>query len=200
MQLVLIAHRCRTAFQIRNITVVIGNNQRTFKLSGICRIDTEISRKFHRTTYSLGNIDKRAVTKYSRVQGCKEIIAIAHHGTKVFFHQIRMLAYGFTHGTENNSLFHQCFLKGCLYRNRVHHSIDCHSAQRHLLFQWNTQFIKCLHQFRIDFVHALRTFLLLSRVGIIRNGLIIYFRNIEMSPCRHFHCQPMTISFQTELQ
>lgn len=40
--MVLIPHRGRTSFQIRNITIIIRNNQCTFKLTGISRIDTEI--------------------------------------------------------------------------------------------------------------------------------------------------------------
>ena len=67
MQLILITLRSRTSFQIRYITVVIRHNQCTFKLSGICRIDAKISRKFHRTAYSFRNIHKRTIAKYSRV-------------------------------------------------------------------------------------------------------------------------------------
>ena len=42
MQLVLIAHRSRTTFQIGNIRIIIRHNQRPLKLTCITRIDTEI--------------------------------------------------------------------------------------------------------------------------------------------------------------
>ena len=81
VQLVFITHRCRTSFQVRDITVIICNNQRTFKLSGIGRIDTEVRRQLHRTANPLRNIHKRTITKHSRVQCGKEIITIAHYRT-----------------------------------------------------------------------------------------------------------------------
>ena len=45
VQLILIPHRSRTSFQIRYIRIIIRHNQRTFKLSRVTGIDTEISRK-----------------------------------------------------------------------------------------------------------------------------------------------------------
>ena len=53
--------------------VIIRNNQCTFKLTGISRIDTEIGGEFHRTTHSFRNIYKRSVTEHCRVQGCKKL-------------------------------------------------------------------------------------------------------------------------------
>ena len=58
MQLIFITHRCGTSFQIRDIRIFIGHDQSTFKLPCICRIDTEISRKFHRTANAFRYIDK----------------------------------------------------------------------------------------------------------------------------------------------
>ena len=65
VQLILIPHRSRTSFQIRYIRIIIRHNQRTFKLSRVTGIDTEISRKLHRTTHPLRNIHKRTVGEYS---------------------------------------------------------------------------------------------------------------------------------------
>ena len=64
MQLVLIAHRCRAAFQITHVAVITSHNQRALKLSGIAGIDTEIAAQLHRATHALGNIDKRAVAEH----------------------------------------------------------------------------------------------------------------------------------------
>src|SRR5207249_2273708 len=43
MELVLIAHRRRTAFQITDVCVLVGNNQRALELTGVLRVDAEIS-------------------------------------------------------------------------------------------------------------------------------------------------------------
>ena len=200
MQLIFIPHRSRTSFQIRNIRIIIRYNQRTLKLSRVTGIDTEISGKLHRATYSFRNIHERAVREHCGIQRCKEIVPITYYRAHIFLHQIRMLPHGFTERAEYNSFLHQCFLKGSLYGNRVHNGIHCHSTKSHLLFQRNSQFIKRLYQFRIDFLHALRSFFLLCRIGIIRNRLIINFRDTEMCPGRHFQRQPMAIRFQSKLQ
>ena len=201
MQLVLIAHRSRTTFQIGNIRIIIRHNQRPLKLACITRIDTEIRGQLHRTAYPFRDIYKRTVGEYRRVQCSKEVITVSHNGTKILLHQIRMLTYSFTDGTENDSFLHQRFLERSLHRYRVHHSIYGHATQCHLFFQGNTQLIEGFYQLRVYLVHTLRSiFLLRQRIGIVGNSLIIYLRNTEMCPCRHLHRQPVTICFQTELQ
>ena len=201
MQLVLIAHRSRTTFQIGNIRIIIRHNQCPLKLTCITRIDTEIRGQLHRAAYSFRDIYKRTVGEYRRVQCGKEVITVSHYGTKILLHQIRMLTYGFTDGTENNSFLHQRFLKRSFHRYGVHHGIHCHATQRHLFFQGDAQLIEGFYQLWVYFIHALRrVFLLRQRISIVGNSLIIYLRNTEMCPCRHLHRQPVTICFQTELQ
>ena len=67
MELILISHRRCTSFQVRHITIFIGNNKGSFKLTGIHGIDTKVSRKFHGATNSFWDVYERAVTKNSRV-------------------------------------------------------------------------------------------------------------------------------------
>ena len=200
MQLIFIPHRRRTSFQIRNVRIVVRHNQRTFKLPRVTGIDTEIGGKFHRTTYPFRNIHERAVRKDSGVQRGKEIIPVTYHRAHIFLHQIGMFPHGFTERAKDNSFLHQRFLEGSLYGNGVHNGIHRHSAKSHLFLQRNTQFIKRLYQFRIDFLHALRSFFLLRRIGIIRNRLIVNFRDTEMCPSRHLQRQPVAVRFQSELQ
>ena len=57
----------------------------------------------------------------------------------------------------------------------------------------------CLLYTSIDFLHALRSFFLLRRIGIVRNCLIIDLRNTEMCPSRHFQRQPMADRKSTRL-
>ena len=65
MQLVFVSHRRSTALEIADVTPLICHNQRSFKLPCVHGIDSEISRQLHRTTHSLGHIDKRSVTEHS---------------------------------------------------------------------------------------------------------------------------------------
>ena len=200
MQLVFITHRCRTTFQVRNVRVIIRHNQRTFKLSRIAGIDTEIGRKFHRTAHTLRDIYERTVREHCGVQRSKEIVTVAYYRPHVFLHQIRMLPHRFAERAENNPLLHQCLLEGGLYGNGVHHGIHRHSAKSHLFFQRDSQLIKCFYQLRVYFFHALRPFFLLCRVSIVGNCLIINLRNTEMCPSRHLQRQPIAVRLQAELQ
>ena len=167
MQLVFVTHRRRTPLQIGNIRIIIRHNQSSFELSGVAGINPEISGQLHWTTHSLRNIDERAVGKYRRVQCRKEIITITHYRTQIFLNQIGMLTYSLAEGTEDDSLLHQRLLESGLYGYGVHYGIHCHTTQRHLFFQRDTQLIEGLDQLRIHLIHTLRTVLFLGRVGII---------------------------------
>ena len=58
VQLVLITHRSRTAFQIGDIGIIVGDDQRTLKLSRVTGVDAEIAAQFHRTAHALRDINK----------------------------------------------------------------------------------------------------------------------------------------------
>ena len=167
VQLVFVTHRRRTSFQIGNIRIIIGYNQRSFKLPGIAGIDTEVSGQLHRAAYPFRYIDERTVGEYRGIQRRKEVITIPHDRAQILLHQIGMLAYSLAERTENNSLFHKRLLESRLYRHRVHYGIHRHTAQRHLFFQRNAQFIKGLDQLRVYLVHAFRAVLLLGRIGVV---------------------------------
>ena len=104
MQLVLVAHGGRTAFKIRDVRVVIGNDECALKLARIPSIDTEIRAELHRTTNPLGDIDEGAIAEHCRVQGCKEVILVRHYRSQVLPHQVAMLLDGLTDGTEDDAL------------------------------------------------------------------------------------------------
>ena len=81
MQLVLVAHRCRTTFQIGHIAPVVAHDESTFELSRIPRVDSEIGGKFHRATHAFGNIDKGAVTKHCGIQRREIVVTIRDYRT-----------------------------------------------------------------------------------------------------------------------
>ena len=88
MKLVFVAHRSRAAFQIRHVGIVVGHNERTLELPRSGRIDSEISRQFHRAANAFGNIDKRTVGEYGRIKRGKKIVVAAHHRSQILPHQI----------------------------------------------------------------------------------------------------------------
>ena len=201
MKLVLVTHGGRTAFEVRYVTVVIGHDERALKLSRTRRIDTEIGTQFHGAACTLGNIYKRAVTEYGRVECSKIVVTIAHDRAEVLFHQIGIFSYRLTDGAEDDTLLKQRLLESGLHRHRVHHGIYRHaSAQCQTLFERYAQLVKGLHHLRVYLVEALGALFLLCRVGIVRYGLIVNLGNVEMCPPGHLQSQPVVIGLQTKVK
>ncbi len=88
MKLVLISHRSSTALEVAHIAFLVGHKEGALKLPGICRVDPEIGRQFHRAPYALRNIAERAVAEYRGIKGGKEIVGIGNHGTHIPLYQI----------------------------------------------------------------------------------------------------------------
>ena len=126
VQLVAIAYRRRTAFDIAHVAAFVGDQNGAFELAGFFRVDAEIGRQLHRAAYAFGHIDKGAVGRHRRVEGGKEVVVARHHGAEVFLHQFRVIVDRFAEGTENNPLFRQLFAIGGRHRNRVKNGVDGH--------------------------------------------------------------------------
>ena len=58
MELVLITHWRCTSLQVRNVGIIIGDDQCTLKLTGITGIDAEVTAQLHRAAYALRNINE----------------------------------------------------------------------------------------------------------------------------------------------
>ncbi len=196
MQLIFITHRCGAAFEIGHISALISNNQRTLKLTGIHRIDTEIGRQLHRTTHTFRDVDKRAIGKHRRIQCGKEVITLRHYRTKILTYQFRVFAYRFGNRAEYHT---RCFQPGfecCGHRHRIKHRIDSNvfnAGQKCLLAQGNAQLLVSFQQFRVDIIHGCRSITGFLRGGIIGNRLIIGRCIIHRRPARLLHRQPVTI-------
>ena len=192
MQLVFVAARGRTPLQIAHVSTFVGYDQRTFELPRPRGVDAEIGRKLHRTADALRNVAERTVGKDRGVERGVEIVGIGHDAAEILLHEIREVAQRFGNRTENDALLGQHLLEGGLDRHRVHHGIDRHARQRHLLFEGNAQFVEGPFEFGIDFVHRIEFFLLLGG-GIIDDVLKIYFGNRQVGPRRRFHRQPVAV-------
>ena len=97
MQLVLVAHRCGAAFEVRYVAVVIGNDERALELSCVGCVDAEVGRQLAWATHTLGDVHKGAVAEHCGVECCKEIVAVVDYRAKILAHQLGMLLYGLAH-------------------------------------------------------------------------------------------------------
>ena len=58
MELVLITHWRCTSLQVRNVSIIISDNQCTLKLTGVTGIDAEVTAQLHRAADALRNINE----------------------------------------------------------------------------------------------------------------------------------------------
>ena len=130
MQLVLVAHRCCATLQVADVSVVVGNDKRTLKLSSVACVDAEVGAKLHRAAHALGNVYERAVREDGAVKGSEEIVLIRHHASQVFLHEVGMVLYGIADGAEYHALLGEVLLEGGLHGHGVHDGVHRHTAQR----------------------------------------------------------------------
>ena len=58
MKLILITHWRCTSLQVRNVSIIISDNQCTLKLTGVTGIDAEVTAQLHRTADAFRNINE----------------------------------------------------------------------------------------------------------------------------------------------
>ena len=90
-------------------------------------------------------------------------------------------------------------LESRLDGNGVHDSVNSHACQRHTFFERDAQFVESLHQFGVNLLFA---FVLGfgGGVGVVGDGLIVYFGQVDMGPRRLFKGLPITESAQPKFQ
>ncbi len=200
MELVFVAHRCRAAFEVADVRIVVRYNQSPLELPRVGGVYTEIGAKFHRAAHPFGDIHERTVGKHSRIERGEEIVAIAHHAPQIFLHQVRMVLHRLAERAENDALFGKVFLESRLYRYAVHHGIDRHPAQNLLFFQGYAQFVESLEQLRVHLAQILGTVGFLPGGSIINYILVINRRDVQMRPRGHLQRLPMAESPEAELE
>ena len=199
MQLVFVALRSSATLHIAHVGLLVGHNQRTFKLACASGIDAEIARKLHGAAHPFGNIAERPIAKHSRIQRGKEVVAYRHHRPKVLLHKVGVLLHRLTNGAEQDTLLLQHLLRGSLHRHRVHNSIVCHASQLFLFAQRDTQFVERSQQLGVHLVKALLQLALLW-CGVIDDILIVHLVVLQVRPIGFLHRLPFTESLQTKLQ
>ena len=112
MELVFIALGGGTAFQVADVAAFFCHNEGALKLPGIGGVDAEVGGELHGAAYAFGDVTERAVCKDCRVEGCKEVVIVGNHGTKVFADQVWMIVYGFRERTKDDAHFCKLVFEG----------------------------------------------------------------------------------------
>ena len=207
MQLVLVALRSGAALEVRNVSALVGDDQRTLELAGVALVDAEIGRQLHRAFHARRHVNERAVGEYGRVQRRKIVVGGRHHSAEILLHQIGVFADRFRDRHEDHTGGLKFGLERRRDRHRIEHGIDgdtalafrAHNAGQHLLLaQRNTELFVGLQNFRIDLVE--RGQRLLLRRGIVIEILVVDLWIIDACPGRFFHRQPASERLQTPLE
>ena len=93
MELVLVAHRGGAPFEVRDVGFVVRHNEGALELPRVLRIDSEIGGKLHGAAHALRDVNERSVGEDRRVEGGKEVVAVAHHASEILLHQIRVMLH-----------------------------------------------------------------------------------------------------------
>ena len=199
VQLVLVAHRRRAAFQVADARALVGDDQRALELAGVGGVDAEIGGQLHRAAHALGHVHEGAVAEHRRVERGVEVVAVRHDAAEIFLHQLRIFAYRFRERAEHDAEFGQLCLVGGRDRHRVEHRVHCHAGERRAFMQRNAELFVGFEQLGVDVGEALRPVLVGLGRGEIDDRLIIDRRIVHVRPMRLGHGQPVTVSLQPPL-
>ena len=198
MQLVLVAHRCRAAFEVAHVCVVVGNDERALELTRVACVDAEVGAKLHRAAHALGYVDERSVGEHGAVERCEEVVAVGHHASQVLAHEVGMVLYGVAYRAEDDAFLGEVLREGGLHAHGVHDGVYRHAAECESFFERYSELVECLHQLGIYLL--ILVLLLCERVGVVRNRLIVDLGHVHVAPLRLLHRLPVAESLQTELK
>ena len=198
VQLVLVAPRGGTPFQITHVGPFVGDDERAFELSRTLGVDAEVGRQLHRTAHPFGNVAERSVGEDRRVERRIVVVGAGHHAAQVFLDEIGIVADRLRDRTEDDSLLGERLLESGLDRHGVHDGIDGHARQLHLLLQRDAQLVERAFEFGVDLVHGAQFGTHPGR-SVIDDVLEIDLRNTEVRPRRRLHLEPVAVGPQARL-
>ena len=172
VQLVLVAHRRRAAFEIAHVRAFLGDDQRALELSGPLRVDAEVGRQLHRAAHALRDVGERSVGEHRRVQRREEVVGVRHDRPEILLHEIRVVLHRFGERAEDDADFGQLLLERRRHRHAVEHRVDRDAREQLLLLEGNPELVEGLPDFRVDLVEALQARLLLRR-RVIDDVLVV---------------------------
>ncbi len=210
MQLVLVAHRRRAAFEVAHIGALVGDDQRALELAGIALVDAEIGRQLHRAAHARRHVDEGAVGEHRRVERGEEIVGDRHHRAEIFLHQLGMLLQRLGDRHEEHAGLGELRLEGGRDRDRIEHRVDRDAAvavaalacpraldaeQRFPLAQRNAELLVGRENLGIDLVERLRSVLLLRR-RVVVEVLVVDRAIAHARPAGLAHGQPAPIGVE----
>src|SRR3546814_18230934 len=90
--LVLVAHRRGAAFEVGDISALVGDDQSPLELPRILGINAEIGAELHRAAHAFGYIDEGAVGKDRAIERCEIIVVHRHDLAEPLLHQLGIFA------------------------------------------------------------------------------------------------------------
>ena len=172
VQLVLVAHRRRAAFEVADVRPFLGDDQRPLELAGVLGVDAEVRGQLHRAAHALGDVAERAVAEDRRVQGGEEVVVVRHHRAEV----LRTSSGWFCTASENEQKMMPS--SASLSLNVVATETLSKTAStatpvsRILLVQRDAELLEGRPQLRIDFVEAVELLLRLGG-GVVDDVLVV---------------------------
>ena len=192
MQLVLVALRRRAPLEVAHVGPLVGDDERALELPRAGGVDAEVGRQLHRAPHPLGDVAERPVGEDRGVQRGVEVVGIGNDAPEVLFHQVGMVAQRLRNRAEDDALLGKRLLESGLHRDGVHHGIDRHARQRHLLLERNAQLVERALEFGVDLVHRAELLAGLRR-RIVDDILKVDLRDRQMRPRRGFERQPVPV-------
>ena len=154
VQLVLVAHRRRAAFEIAHERALFGHDQRPLELAGVARVDPEVGGQLHRAAHALRHVGERAVAEDRGVQRRVEVVRVGHHRAEILPDEIGMVLHRFRERAEDDAELGQLVAERRRDRDAVEHGVHGDARQHHLLDERNPELLERLPHLRIDLVHA----------------------------------------------
>lgn len=199
VELVLVAHGCGASFEVGHVGVVVGHDEGALELAGAGGVDAEVGAELHGAAHAAGNVDEGAVGEDGRVEGRPVVVAVADYRAEVLAHQVGVVLHGLGDGAEDDAELGELLAVGGLDADGVHDGVYGHSGQLFLFLERDAELIERVEQLGVHLVEALLQFLGLGG-GIVADGLQVDGGDVEVSPVRRGHRQPMAVGAQAELE
>ena len=198
VQLMLVAHRRRAAFEVAHIRALIRDDERALELARGRRVDAEIGRQLHRAANTLRNVGERPVGEDRRVQPREEVVRIRYHRAEVLSHKLRVLLHRLRERAEDNAELPQLCPERRPDRHAVEDRVHRDPRQQLLFLERNPELLEGPADLRIDLIHALEICLLRRRV--VDNRLIVNRPIRDVRPRGLLHRGPQPVGLQSPLE
>ena len=199
VELVFVALGSSAPFEVGDMGVVLGHDERAFELTGVHRVDAEVRREFHGAANTLGDVAERPVGEYRRVERSKKVVSNRHDRPQMLLDELRMILHRLGERTKNDTSLSQGCLERGHHRDRIDNGINSDVAEHLLLMQRDAELVEHLADVGIDIVHAVEDRLLL-RGCPIADRLIVDWSDLKLGPVGLFHLLPRRERLQTPLQ